>query len=493
MTFASLRPCLFAAALLVVARAGAQVGSPPTPPATPEPATGTPALAEPTRCAPGPASELLEQGRRVQREKGESGADDAIKLYQAALQKDPRCLAALWEMGWSYQAKGDLDANVAAWERLKSLEPGYPELAVQLPAAIARRDQTAQLKALPEPGKLPPPETKPATGAPLTLNAVGDVNMGMAWPPERAALPPDDAKDLFTSVKPILQDADVTFGNLETVLADTGESTKCGKKSTRCYAFRVPTSFAGALKDAGFDVMSIANNHAGDFGPAGRKSTMAALDKVGLLHSGPIGDVASWEVNGHKLALVAFSFGADTYRIQEIDTGRKLVASLAKTHDIVIVSFHAGAEGKGAEHVIHGTERFLGEDRGDSRAFAHAMVDAGADLLLGSGPHLLRAMELYKGRLIAYSLGNFSSWEVFGLYHPNDLTAVLKIKLAPNGVALDAQLVPVLIEKPGKPVPDPEKRAIEIVRQLSKEDFGDPLLDESGHWSRAEGKGGAGK
>jgi len=450
-----------------------------------KPESLAPSTAESSRCAPGPASELLAQGRQLQRQKGEGGAERALALYRAALEKDPTCVPALWEMGWSHQAKGDYDGAVAAWERLRKLSPAYPELDVQYAAVLARREQMAALRKLPEPGPLPAPELSPAEGPALTLRAVGDVNMGMAWPPERATLPPDEAMGLFAHVKPLLEDADVTFGNLETVLADSGASTKCGKKSNRCYAFRVPTSFAKALKDAGFDVMSLANNHAGDFGPEGRKATLAALEAVGLKHSGPLGDVASFEVKGRKVALVAFAFGADMYRIQEIDTGRRLVAFLAKRHDLVLVSFHAGAEGKGAEHVPNGPETFLGEDRGDSRAFAHAMVDAGADLLIGHGPHLLRALELYKGRLIAYSLGNFSSWEVFGLSPPNNISAILEVKLAPNGVALEAQVFPVVLERPGQPVRDPESRALPWIRSLSQADFGSPLLDEEGRWRRA--------
>lgn len=477
MCSSHLGPCALLAGLLfaLLGQAASPDAAPPAPP-PPEAAV---------RCAPGRASELLEQGRRTQREKGEGGAGEAIALYRAALEQDPSCTPALWELGWSFQAKGDLKACVEAWDRLRALAPGYPELDVHYPAAVTRRDQAARLQALPDPARLSPPEEEPAPGPTLTLAAVGDVNLGTAWPVERPRLPPDGGTDLFTEVKPMLKEADITFGNLETVLADSGDSTKCGKRSTRCYAFRVPTRFARMLRDAGFGVMSIANNHTGDFGPAGRKATRAALDAAGILHSGPVGDIASWEVKGRKVALIAFSFGADVYRIQEIDLGRRVVAQLAQGHDLVIVSFHAGAEGKVASHVPKGTERFLGENRGDSRAFAHAMVDAGADLLLGHGPHLLRGMELYRGRLIAYSLGNFSSWEVFGLSHPNNITAVLHVTLAPNGVATAARVTPVVLEKPGRPRPDPERRAVDILRTLSREDFGHPLLDTEGRWVRS--------
>jgi poly-gamma-glutamate capsule biosynthesis protein CapA/YwtB (metallophosphatase superfamily) len=275
----------------------------------------------------------------------------------------------------------------------------------------------------------------------------------------------------------------VTVGNLETVLADSGDSFKCSPNSTHCYAFRVPTAWAPVLKDAGFDGLSIANNHAGDFGPAGRKTTMAALDGQGIKHSGPIGDLGTMTVKGKKVALVGMAFGSDMYRIQDIAIDQRLIALLKKSNDLVVVIFHAGAEGSGADHTKPGTEKFLGEDRGDSIRFAHAMIDAGADLMIGAGPHLLRAMERYKGRLIAYSLGNFSSWETFGLGGSGGISGVLTVDLAPNGVATAVKLTPTLLEKPGKPMPDPKAQGVARVRQLSKEDFGDAFLDEQGSWS----------
>jgi hypothetical protein len=315
--------------------------------------------------------------------------------------------------------------------------------------------------------------------------AVGDVNMGTAWPPDQSELPPEDGRTLFDAVKPLLKPADLTIGNLETVLADKGQSGKCRPHAKHCYVFRVPSAYAKTLADVGFDVMSIANNHAGDFGPAGRTSTMAALDAAGIRHSGPVGDVASWDVGGRKVAFIGFSFGSDTHRIEDIESGRRLVADLSKEHDLVIVMFHAGAEGKGAEHVRKGVEKFLGEDRGDSRAFAHAMVDAGASLLLGSGPHLLRGMEIYKGRLIAYSLGNFSAWHTFGLSGPTAVTLVLQATLASDGALTGIQIQPLTIEAPGRPRPDPDRRAIEIVRRLSRADFGSEVVNEAGAWRLA--------
>jgi poly-gamma-glutamate capsule biosynthesis protein CapA/YwtB (metallophosphatase superfamily) len=482
-------------ALLLSALAGcATVQTAQPPAAEPPPVAAAPPAPPAQQFAPAPphptgqrepaaALALVEQGRQVQREKGEGGAAEAIALYRQALARDAECTAALWEMGWSEQLRGRQEAALEAWTQLRALDAHYPELAEHLPELTERVHQLRLLEALPEPGPLPPREETPAAGPTLSVAAVGDVQLGMAWPPGHLALPPDDARDVFDGVKAALAAGEVHFGNLETVLADGGESKKCGKKSTKCYAFRVPTAFAASLRAAGFDVMSIANNHAGDFGPAGRKSTVAALDAAGIRHSGPLGDIASWDVGGRRVALVAFSFGSDVYRIQELATARKVVADLKRRHDFVLVSFHGGAEGTGAAHVPAGVETFLGESRGDVRAFAHAVVEAGADLVLGHSPHLLRAMEVYQGRLIAYSLGNFSSWDTFNLTGPLGVTGILHVTLAANGVATRVELVPAVLAKPGRPVLDASAQAVSAVRKLSTEDFGKPLLDETGVWS----------
>jgi Bacterial capsule synthesis protein PGA_cap len=480
------RLLLTVSASLLAACATLKPSAPEPPPvaeARPSPVVAPPAPAASPPTDAAKALALVEQGRTLQREKGEGGAADAVDLYRQALEADPTCASALWEMGLSEQLRGRQEAALEAWTKLNAVNPGYPELAEHLQELAERVRQLRILDALPDPGPLPPRDETPAAGPPLRVAAVGDVQLGMAWPPGHVVLPPDDAKDMFDGVKGALADADVHFGNLETVLADAGDSKKCGKKSTKCYAFRVPTSFAEALRLAGFDVLSIANNHAGDFGPEGRKSTMAALDAASIRHSGPLGDIASWDVGGRRVALVGFSFGSDVYRIQDLVLARKLVADLKKRHDLVFVSFHGGAEGVGAARVPQGVETFLGENRGDVRAFSHTVVDAGADLVLGSSPHLLRALELYKGRLIAYSLGNFSTWDTFNLTGPLGISGILKVSLAPNGVATRVELVPALLAKPGRPVLDASRQGVSLVRSLSTLDFGAPLLDESGVWT----------
>ncbi|MBI5508402.1 MAG: CapA family protein [Deltaproteobacteria bacterium] len=458
----------------------------PAAPVLPAVAESAPAavVVQPARDIEG-ALVLVEAGRVIQRERGEGGAADAIRTYREALAADPKCAAALWELGWSYQVQAELDQAVAAWDELKALEPGYPDLDRHYPVLLMRRDQARALAALPDPGVLPERETAPREGPTLTLKAVGDVNLGRAWPADRATLPANDARDLFVPFAEELKAADLTIGNLETVLADSGDSTKCGPKSTKCFSFRVPTSYAAALKEAGFDIMGIANNHAGDFGQEGRAATKQALDAVGIKYSGTIGDVASVEINGLRLALIAFSFGADVYSILDIPTAKRVVADLKRRHDLVVVSFHGGAEGADAGHVPKEVERFLGENRGDEYGFAHGVVDAGADLVVGHGPHRVRGVEIYKGRFIAYSLGNFCTYKMFGLAGALGVTAVLGVTLAANGVVTEARLVPGIIDQPGIPRPDPTGQAIKLVRDLSRQDFGDAVLDAAGHYQRS--------
>ena len=231
------------------------------------------------------ARNLIAQGQELQREKGEGGAEEAISLYRQALELDPEATEAYWELGWSYQVLDELDEALTAWDRVRELAPDYPELELYYPVLKMRHAQQEKLQALPEPGMIPEPELEPYRGPSVRFAAVGDVQTGRAWPEHRTVLPPNEGQGYFDGVKEWLQDADVTFGNLEEVLADEGNSTKCGPKSTKCFAFRVPTSHAELFKDAGFDMMSVANNHAGDFGPAGRQATKAAMDAAGIDYS----------------------------------------------------------------------------------------------------------------------------------------------------------------------------------------------------------------
>jgi len=420
---------------------------------------------------------------------GKALRDDAeysasIDRFEEAIEADSTNLEARWELGWTLQLDRRFAGALAAWRRLASASPSYPGISRYLPIVEMRRDRAAALAALPAGADVVPPETEPRPGDRIRVAAVGDITLGSGWPEERAELSPDGAAPIFERVAPHLRTADITFGNLETVLADSGASGKCRPSSTTCYAFRVPTSYAADIRRAGFTHLSINNNHAGDFGEPGRATTARALAQAGMAFAGPSAGIASWETNGVTIALVAFSTGDGPYRIQEIASARRFVIDADRDHDLVFVSFHGGAEGAGATRVPKEREQAYGEDRGDVYAFARSMVDAGADLVLGHGPHVLRGMEVYNGRLIAYSLGNFSSWENFNLRGPLGLSVILYATIAPNGVITEAEILPVYLADPGIPTPDGQGRAVDIVRTLSGEDLGAQLFDDNGTWRR---------
>ncbi|MGC9670347.1 CapA family protein [Planosporangium sp. 12N6] len=311
----------------------------------------------------------------------------------------------------------------------------------------------------------------------ISLSATGDIIMGAA----PGGLPPDGARNFFADVKTALH-ADLQMGNLEQPLTnDTGVS-KCppaptagpaaGAKPT-CYAFRSPPGYAAVLRDAGFRVLNLANNHAYDFGPEGNRQTRTALAAAGLADTGAPGQITVVEVKGVKVAVLGFSSYAWSANVVDIAGGAALVKQAKNRADLVVVQMHVGAEGPDQTHVRPGTEMFLGENRGDPYRFAHAVVDAGADLVIGHGPHVMRAMEFYRGRLIAYSLGNFAGYRALNINGLPGVGGVLKVTLRADGTYVEGSLVPTRMVAPGLPALDPAKRALGLVRELGTADLPD--------------------
>lgn len=328
--------------------------------------------------------------------------------------------------------------------------------------------------ALSEEAKPPLPAATPQDESHITIAAVGDIMMGSPFPND-SRMPPNDGADLLKDVTPILSAADIAFGNLEGPLADGGVSAKCRPRSTRCFAFRMPTRYGKHLKEAGFDVLSLANNHAFDFGDAGRTSTRSTLDALGIKHAGSDRGLYSTtflDVKGRKVAFIGFAHNSITPNVNDLTTARQLVQEADKTADIVVVSFHGGAEGTDAQNVPNRTEIFAGEARGNLPLFARTVIDAGADLVLGHGPHVMRGMEIYKDRLVAYSLGNFATYGWFKLAGETALTMVLEVTLDNTGKFLGGKIHPARLEGRGIPMLDETKTSIRIVRNLSETDFG---------------------
>ncbi len=334
--------------------------------------------------------------------------------------------------------------------------------------ATAARPSVASVERAPA-GPKPAVATKPAaTKVPqgvVAIVATGDIVMG-ATP----NLPRDGGRSFFSDVETDLA-GDVVLGNLEGTLS-TGGGSKCGSGSTDCFAFQTPPTYARWLDQAGFTVMNLANNHAFDFGADGLRQTTDALAGVGLEWTGRPGQITVQKVGAIRVALVGFAPYPWAQPLTDIAAAKKLVRKAGRNADVVVVTMHAGAEGSDRQHVRRGTERFLGENRGDPLRFAHAVVDAGADLVVGSGPHVLRGMEWYRGRLIAYSLGNFAGYKVFALGGPLSTSGILRVTLRGDGKFETGRLVPTRLVGPGLPAIDPAEAAHGVVRALSREDFG---------------------
>ncbi len=305
-----------------------------------------------------------------------------------------------------------------------------------------------------------------ASGRPISLSATGDIVMGAA--PDR--LPPNGGRDFFAQVHDALA-ADLAMGNLEEPITDDTGYAKCGD-SGNCHQFRVPPSYAQLLRDAGFELLNLANNHAYDFGPAGNRNTRAVLEQHGLKHTGAPGQITVVDVKGVKVAVLGFSSYAWSNSLIDIDSAKQIVQKAAEQAAIVVVQVHMGAEGSDKVHVRPGTEMFLGENRGDPVKFSHAVIDAGADLVVGHGPHVLRPMEFYQGRLIAYSLGNFAGGA--GTLNNSGrlgLSGVLKVSLHADGSWGGGKLISTRIGAGGKPVVDSAKDGLALVNDLCKADF----------------------
>lgn len=304
----------------------------------------------------------------------------------------------------------------------------------------------------------------------VTVAAVGDVMMGTAWPVE--VLPPLDGEGIFDGVLEGLLDADIVFGNLEGPLLDEGEGIKCGKKrrgNKLCFEFRTPTSYVRHLQTAGFDVLNIANNHSFDFGPDGIWSTIETLESAEVQATGGE-NIAAFLIEDKSVAFVGFSYSppsTHSHPIQDLPAAVETIGEVKEEYDLVVVSFHGGGEGKDALHVADADEIFAGTNRGNVVRFAREAIDAGADLVLGHGPHVPRALEVYKGKLIAYSLGNFLTFGRFNIQGPSGLGFVLRAEIdAETGNFVRGRIVPVELRDRGIPFIDPEMKSVALIREL---------------------------
>jgi hypothetical protein len=365
-------------------------------------------------------------------------------------------LGVLAALGAGGVALADRPANGSKWQA--------PPQALTTTSAKPRAGSTSAAPAADDSGTT-------SADPSIELSATGDIIMGSA--PNK--LPANGGDGFFDSVKPALK-SDLVMGNLEQPLTDDTGTSKCGSPArANCFAFRSPPSYAAHLKDAGYELLNTANNHSKDFGSAGYASTVKALDGAGLQHTGAEDEITVVDVKGIKVAVLGFSPYAGANNLNDIAHTEAIVAKAKTEADIVVVQAHLGAEGSDKTHVKPGSELFFGENRGDPIKFTHAAIDAGADVVIMHGPHVLRGMQFYQGKLIAYSLGNFAGG---GKTLSNNgilkYGGVLHVKLTKTGAWAGGRFLSTYLSPVGVPTRDSaNEQGRKMVAQLSKADFGD--------------------
>lgn len=309
----------------------------------------------------------------------------------------------------------------------------------------------------------------------LTFAFAGDVMMGTNYPDESrgAYLPAYGGRYLFDDAGDVLREADVAAVNLEGTLFDRGGKPKDCSDPKLCYVFRTPAAFVGNLVDAGIDFVSMANNHVNDFGASGREQTMRNLSAAGIEFAGlrDVCETSTIERGGKRIGFAAFGHSRGTLSIMDIDEVRTVVGSLKDSCDIVVVSFHGGGEGPKYTHVPHGMEMCFNEQRGDVELFAHEAVEAGADIVYGHGPHVTRGMEVYRDRLIMYSLGNFCTPYRVNLNGISGHAPVVEVTVDGDGNFVRGKIHPFVQKRGAGPRTDSSGAVIRQIRRLSESDF----------------------
>ena len=299
--------------------------------------------------------------------------------------------------------------------------------------------------------------------ATAVFSFVGDTILG-----DTPKLPSNPYGYLSPVIPQIRKGIDLGFANLEGTFTNS-TNAKCSGGSN-CYTFRNPPSYAHVFARAGYDVLNLANNHSHDFGSVGLTDTKSAISGAGMRYTGLPGQITYLTSNGVRVAFVGFAPYSNTNNLLDLTTAAQLIRKANAHAAIVVVYMHAGAEGTNAEHVTGREETFVGEDRGNPKKFAHMAVDNGASIVVASGPHVMRGMEFYRHRLIAYSLGDFVNFHNFNTTGVLGHSGVLRVTLSKTGAFRTARLVSVSLDSGGRG--SVGGGSVSFVRTLSDEDFG---------------------
>ena len=310
----------------------------------------------------------------------------------------------------------------------------------------------------------------------VKIIGVGDIMLGTNFPND-TYLPPNDGKYILKPVEDIIKKGTISFGNLEGVLLTGNGTVKQCSNPKVCYAFKMPNHYVNYLVESGFNLLSIANNHIRDFGNEGTSNTIEILKKAGIFYAGlEECKFTTFEKNGIKYGFAAFAPNTGTVRINNYPEAKKIISYLNEISDIVIVSFHGGAEGPTKKNITRKTEIFLGENRGNPYEFSRMAIDAGADVVFGHGPHVTRAVDIYKDRFIAYSLGNFVTYGRFNLSGPNGISPIIELDLDINGKFISGKIHSTKQLGKGGPVIDNENQALNEIIKLTKTDIPESKL-----------------
>ncbi len=456
-------------------------------------------IADATQAGPSTAGSESSARRDSPDERDAARALDAVR---------PSDADSGWEAAGGWDAVGEWDdedqakADIAPWDRRPLMIVLAGAAALILLAVLSGVATVALFGSRTTPAGWRAPQAQPSatpTGIPggpvgsadtITLSGVGDVIMGSVF----HGLPPRGGEGFFDDVKSALA-ADLVMGNLETPLTSDTNYVKCDlitpppgpgnpspspTKDPLCHQFYLPTSYSKPLRDAGFQVLNLANNHANDMGPAGLRNTRTALEAAGIRHTGGRGQITYVDVKGVRVAVLGFGFSPSGQNLNDIPAAEALVRKADAEADLVVIQMQGGAEGADKSHVRDVLERFAGEDRGNLVKFSHRVIDAGADVVFGHGPHIMRGMEFYKGRLIAYSLGNFCGYRTLSSAGYQGVGGVLKVTLTKYGTWAGGQLVPTEMVSGGLVAVDADKRALAFVHGLSSADFGANAASISG-------------
>ena len=349
-------------------------------------------------------------------------------------------LRRLWPLTWLALA-GLVSAASVHFNGLPPMLAPEPAHAPAAPAAPVQR-----------PALKPPIAPQVKDSAPIVIRAVGDVVLGSDYP--KPHLPSASGRQRMAALHLELRHADIVVGNLEGVLSDTGQSRKDASKAG-WFTFRMPTSYAATLREMGFDVMSLANNHSLDFGAQGLESTLGALRANGIAPMGvPGAEMAVLKIRNTTVAFLNYSYLPAFARLNDGERIRAEVRQARSAADLVIVTVHGGKEGVSATGTPTGDEYFMNEYRGNMLEFAHLAIDAGASAVFGHGPHVVRPYELYRDKPIFYSLGNFIGYRSLSTEGKLAHSIVAEVRLSPQGKLLGAGIIPLRLDHTGIPAVD---------------------------------------